>query len=534
MAELTLLCVVLMLVAVLDVAAGKLKVPYPVLMVLCGLALGLFPRLPQIAFPPELMLPVFLPPLLFPAALLTSWRDFKNNLRPIMLLAVGLVLLTMAAVAWAAHACIPGLPWAAAFVLGAIVAPPDAIAATAVFERLDVPRRIVTILEGESLVNDVVALVAYRFAIAAVVTGSFSPTAAALQLPAVALGGAAIGGAVGLGVDWILRQLDNPPVQVTISLLAPFLAYLSAEHLGCSGALAIVTAGVLVGWRLPRMVSARTRLDMGAFWRMLVYLLNGIVFVFIGLELPQVTHGLSQHIGWSRLLWQTSAVSLVVIVVRLLWIFPAAYLPRFFLPSLRARDPYPDWRHLVIMGWSGMRGVDSLATALALPMVTAAGVHFPGRNIIIFISFAVILVTLVAQGLTLPVLIRLLGVKGDEKADCEEYVARMAANQAALNYLEGLEKAETEHHHQLTLLQAEYHERLAQLEEEEEDNDGSGNANGETAAPLSRFHQLAREALQIERDTIIDLRNQHRINDETLRVVQRDIDLADARLIERE
>jgi len=208
---------------------------------------------------------------------------------------VGLVLLSMAAVAWAAHTCIPGLPWAAAFVLGAIVAPPDAIAATAVFERLEVPRRIVTILEGESLVNDTVALVAYRFAIAAVVTGSFSPGTAALQLPAVAIGGAAIGGAVGLGVDWILRRLNDPPVQVTISLLAPFVAYLSAEHLGCSGALAIVTAGVLIGWRLPRMVSAPTRLEMGAFWRMLVYLLNGIVFVFIGLELPQVTQGLSQH-----------------------------------------------------------------------------------------------------------------------------------------------------------------------------------------------------------------------------------------------
>lgn len=529
MAELTLLCIVLMLIAVLDVAACKVRLPYPVLMVLCGLALGLFPRLPQIAFPPELMLPVFLPPLLFPAALLTSWRDFKNNLRPIMLLAVGLVLLTMVVVAWAAHACVPGLPWAAAFVLGAIVAPPDAIAATAVFERLEVPRRIVTILEGESLVNDTVALVAYRFAIVAVVTGSFSPASAALQLPAVALGGAVIGGAVGFGVDWILRRLDDPPVQVTITLLAPFLAYLSAEHLGCSGALAIVTAGVLVGWRLPRMIGARTRLEMAAFWRMLVYLLNGIVFVFIGLELPQVTHGLSQHTAWSRLFFQAGAVSLVVIVLRLLWMFPAAYLPRFFSPALRKRDPYPDWRHIVILGWSGMRGVDSLATALALPVATAAGAPFPGRDSIIFISFAVILVTLVAQGLSLPVLIRLLGVKGDEKADCEEYIARLAANQAALAYLTGLEKKDAEHHHQLALIQAEYHERIAQLEEEDEEDDET-----KEAAPLSRFHQLAREALKIERDTIIDLRNQHRINDETLRIVQRDIDLADARLDERE
>lgn len=536
MPQLELLCFVLMLVAVLDIAACKISLPYPVLMVLCGLTLGLIPHLPQIAFPPELVLPVFLPPLLFPAALLTSWHDFKFNLRPIFLLAVGLVLLTMVTVAWTAHAFIPGLPWAAAFVLGAIVSPPDAIAATAVFERLQVPRRIVTILEGESLVNDTVALVAYRFAITAVVTGTFSAGAAALEVPLVALGGAIIGGAVGLGVDWIMRRLDDPPVQATISLLTPFLAYLSAEQLGCSGVLAIVTAGVFLGWRLPRMVTARTRLHLSAFWQMLVYLLNGIVFIFIGLELPQVTQGLEQHTTWPRLLFQAGMVSVVTIVVRLLWIYPAAYLPRFLSSSLRARDPYPDWRDITIIGWSGMRGVDSLATALALPLATAVGAPFPGRNIIIFISFAVILVTLVAQGLSLPLLIRLLGVKGDGKADCEEHVARLAANQAALSYLEGLAESKAEHRQQLTLLQAEYHERLAQLElEEEEDEADSEEPSANAAAtPISPFFQLAREALQIERDAIIELRNKHRINDETLRVVQRDIDLADARIFERE
>jgi len=539
MAQLELLCFVLMLVAVLDIAARKIGLPYPVLMVLCGLSLGLIPRLPHFTFPPELVLPVFIPPLLFPAAFLTSWHDFKFNLRPIFLLAVGLVLLTMLVVAWTAHACIPGLPWSAAFVLGAIISPPDAIAATAVFERLEVPRRIVTVLEGESLVNDTVALVAYRFAITAVVTGTFSLSTAALEVPLVALGGAIIGGLIGLGVDWLQRRLDDPPVHVTISLLTPFLAYLTAEQLGCSGVLAIVTTGVFLGWRLPRMVTARTRLELGAFWHMLVYLLNGIVFVFIGLQLPQVTQGLEQHTSWSRLLFQTGAICAVTVVVRLLWIYPAAYLPRLLSSSLRARDPYPDWRDVTIIGWSGMRGVDSLATALALPFVTVTGAPFPGRNIIIFISFAVILFTLVAQGLSLPILIRLLGVKGDGKADCEEHVARLAANQAALAYLEGLVESKAEHGQQITLLQAEYHERLAQLELEEEETapcdaapeDASANSS---AAPISPFFQLAREALQIERDAIIELRNQHRINDETLRVVQRDIDLADARIFDRE
>jgi CPA1 family monovalent cation:H+ antiporter len=353
---------------------------------------------------------------------------------------------------------------------------------------------------------------------------------AALELPLVALGGAAIGGLVGLGVDWILRRIDDPPVQVTISLLAPFLAYLPAERCGTSGALAIVTAGVFIGWRLPRMITARTRLDMAAFWQMLVYLLNGIMFIFIGLQLPEVMGGLG-HKSWRSLIIEAGVVSAAVIGVRFLWVFPSAYLPRFLFKKIRIRDPYPDWRHLVIIGWSGMRGVDSLATALALPFVTAAGAPFPGRDTIIFISFVVILITLVAQGLTLPLLIRLLNVKGDGKADCEEYIARMAANQAAVAYLENLAKSDPEHQGQLGILQAQYHERLAQLESSE---DAAGSSASELDRPASPFHQFALQALGVEHDTLIDLRNKHRINDETLRVVQRDVDLAETRLIEME
>jgi Na+/H+ antiporter len=530
MPQFELVCFVLMLVAALDIAARKIRLPYPVLMVLTGLGLGLIPGLPRVTFAPELVLPVFLPPLLFPAAFLTSWHDFKSNLRPIILLAVCLVLLTMAVVAWVAHSFISDLSWPAAFVLGAIVSTPDAIAATSVFKSLEVPRRIVTVLEGESLVNDTVALVAYRFGVAAVLTGAFSASSAAIQLPLVAIGGAAIGVLVGLGVDWILRRLDDPPVQITISLLAPFIAYLSAERMDCSGALAIVTAGVLIGWRSPRTITARTRLEMTSFWRMLVYLLNGIIFVFIGLQLPQVMDGLG-HKSWGRLTFEAGAVSAAVVVVRLLWIFPSAYVPRFLFKKIRIRDPYPDWRHLVIIGWSGMRGVDSLATALALPFVTAAGTPFPGRDIIIFISFAVILVTLVAQGLTLPILIRMMNVKGDGKADREEHIARVSANQAALAYIENLAKSDAEHTDQLNLLQAQYQERLAQLECSEDDV-SSEDEDMDRSPPA--FQQFALGALQVEHETLINLRNKHRINDETLRVVQRDVDLAEARFVEME
>ncbi|MEI9892377.1 MAG: cation:proton antiporter [Chthoniobacter sp.] len=263
---------------------------------------------------------------------------------------------------------------------------------------------------------------------------------------------------------------------------------------------------------------------------MLVYLLNGVIFVFIGLQLPQVMHGL-QHRAWANLLLEAGAISLVVIAVRILWIFPSAYLPRFLSPRIRARNPYPDWRHLAIVSWSGMRGVDSLATALALPLITAAGAPFPGRDIIIFVSFAVILVTLVAQGLTLPFLIRILRIGGDEKAWCEEHTARVLANQAALAYLQRLAQSDTEHAEQISLLEAQYHERLAQLETIGEANESQA---GVIEAEASRYHQVAREALRVEREKIIDLRNEHRINDETLRVVERDIDLADARLSERE
>ncbi len=519
-----------MLVAVLDIAARKIDLPYPVLMVVSGLALGLIPGLPRVTLAPELVLPIFLPPLLFPAAFLTSWHDFKSNLRPIILLAVFLVVVTMVAVAWLAHTLVPELPWSAAFVLGAIVSPPDAIAATAVFKTLDVPRRVVTVLEGESLVNDTAALVAYRFGIAAVVMGSFSPAAAAVQLPLVAIGGAIIGGAVGLGVNWIQGRLDDPPVQITISFLTPFLAYLPAESLGCSGVLAIVTAGVYLGWRAPRIFTARTRLEVASFWKMLVYFLNGLIFIFIGLQLPQVMEGL-KHRAWGTLAFEAGAVSGVVILVRLVWIYPSAYLPRFLSASLRARDPYPDWRHVAIIGWSGMRGVDSLATALALPLVTAAGTPFPGRDIIIFISFAVILVTLVAQGLTLPFLIKLMRVKGDGKAECEEHMARLKANQEALAYVLRRKETDAKYAPQLRLLEAQYHERISQLENVEDPNLSE---EDNTEVPLSPFDQIAREALRVEREAIIDLRNEHRINDETLRVVQRDIDLADARFFERE
>ena len=292
MAEIELVCLLLIVVAALDIVARKVGLPYPVLLVLSGLALSLVPYLPHVALDPELALLVFLPPLLYRAAFFTSWRDFRRNLRPIALHAFGLVLTTTVAVAWVAHSLMPRLPWAAALILGAIVSPPDAIAATAVLQRMKIPRRIIAVLEGESLVNDSIALVAYRFGIGAVVTGSFSLPAAMIELPVVGLGGVFVGFVGGMAVHWIQRRLDDPPVQITIALLTPFAAYLPAEQLGLSGVLAVVTAGLYIGWRSPLTLTPRTRLEAVAFWGIVVFLLNGVIFILIGLQLPDVVGGL--------------------------------------------------------------------------------------------------------------------------------------------------------------------------------------------------------------------------------------------------
>src|SRR5882672_8564216 len=422
----------LLAVAVLALLARKLHIPYPILFVIGGLLLGLIPKLPKVRLDPELVFLFFLPPLLFPAALFTSWRDFRANLRPISLLAIGLVLFTTVAVAWLAHYFM-GLPLAAGFVLGAIISPPDAIAAAAIADRLKVPRRIVTILEGESLVNDATALVAYRFAVAAVVTGSFSLARAGAQFFVVGIGGIVLGLAAGWLAEQFHKRVDDAPIEITVSLLTPFVTYLSAERLGLSGVLAVVTAGLYLGWRMPEILSFQTRLRGGPVWEMVEFLLTGFVFILIGLQLPEVLRGLSGNsIPLHRLVWDALVISVAVILIRILWVFPATYLPRLIFKKLCRHDPYPKWQHVTIVAWTGMRGVVSLAAALALPDKIQDNSPFPGRDLILFLTFVVILVTLVVQGLSLPPLIRWLGVKDDGSAEKEELEARLKANQAAL------------------------------------------------------------------------------------------------------
>jgi monovalent cation/hydrogen antiporter len=512
-------------VAVLAVVACKLTLPYPIVLIISGLALSFVPRLPEVRLNPDIVFYFFLPALLYPAALFTSWRDFRRNLRPILLLAIGLVLATTLTIAWIAHAIVPALPWAAAFALGAIVSPPDAIAATAIIRRLGVPHRIQVILEGESLVNDATALVALQFAIAALVTGTFSVGNAAIRFTWVAAGGIAFGLLVGAAMRWVQSHLDDPPIQITISLLTPFIAYLPAERLHVSGVLATVAAGIFLGWHSPLMIGARTRLQAYAFWEMVVFLLNGFIFIVIGLQLPGILRALNVESLTGPII-TAAAISSAVILVRFAWVIPATYLPRLFSSKLRKRDPIPPWQHVAITSWAGMRGVVSLAAAFALPLVLSDGNPFPGRDYILFFAFSVILTTLVLQGLTLPYLIRKLGITHDGEADEEERRARVEANKAAIELIEKLRANGKFSPETVDRLRAEYDERVGQLELCAENPD---DCRGEVATP--QYQRLQREALRVERRTIIRLRNERVINDDALRHIQRDLDLAEARLI---
>jgi CPA1 family monovalent cation:H+ antiporter len=516
----------LLAVAVLALLARKLHIPYPILFVIGGLLFGWIPGLPKMTtLNPDLVFLFFLPPLLYPAALFTSWRDFRLNLRPISLLAIGLVLFTTVAVAYLAHYFMH-LPLAAGFVLGAIISPPDAIAATAIAERLKVPRRIVTILEGESLVNDATALVAYRFAIAAVVNGSFSLVNASGQFFVVGIGGIAIGFIVGWLAQQFHKRVDDAPIEITVSLLTPFAAYLGAERLGVSGVLAVVVAGLYLGRRMPELLTFKTRLQGGPVWEMVEFILNGFVFILIGLQLPGILHALSNEaIPVYRLVWYALLISVAVIVIRLLWVFPAAYLPRLLFKSIRRRDPYPSWRHVTLIGWTGMRGVVSLAAALAIPLTIPNNISFPGRDLILFLTFVVIMATLIVQGLSLPLLIRWLGVKDDGSMEIEEREARLKANEAALARLNEIGEREPAKADALHRLRAEYEDHILQVKGAE-----FGNAGTSLRLFSSEFERLSHEALQVERRTILKLRNEDAISDEVLRRIQRDIDLAEARL----
>ena len=516
-------------VVALAIIAPRLHIPYSILLVLGGLLLGFVPGLPRFTLDPDVVFLLLLPPLLYSSAWLTSWRDFRANLKSISRLTLGLVLLTTLVVAVVVHVLIPGLPWAVAFALGAIVSPTDAVAATAIAQRLGIPQRIVTILEGESLVNDATGLVAYRFAVAAVVTGVFSLGEASLQFVVVSVEGIALGLVAGWGLSYDHRWLDNPPLEITVTLVTPFAVYLLGEEvLHVSGVLATVTTGLYLTWRAPTFFSSGTRLQAEAVWAMLIFLLNGLVFILIGLQLPGILAILNTTIAGRSpilLIWDAALVSLTVILVRLVWAFTQALLPRLLSRRLRERDPYPGWRSVVLIGWTGMRGAVSLAAALALPEVTAEGAAFPERAFVIYLTFGVILATLVVQGLSLPLLIRGLGLHDDGASERQEMQARLTAAQAALARLDELASQNEVSQESAQHLRKHYEAQVRSITKrfkKAEDEPGEDHA--------TTYQQLQREALQAERSAVIGLRNRREINDEVLRRIERELDLEEQRL----
>jgi CPA1 family monovalent cation:H+ antiporter len=496
-----------------------------VLLVLGGLALGLIPGLPQINPEPDIVFLIFLPPLVYLAASSTALRDLRFNLRPILFLSIGLVFFSVLVVAGVAYLTAASLSWPAAFVFATIVAPTDTVAITAITDRLSLPRRIVTILEGESLINDAAALVAYRAAVTAVRTGSaFSPGDAALFFLKASVGGVATGVLTGWLVVRVRRRLSDPAINLTVSLLTPFGAYLSAEALGVSGILSTVAAGLVVGRHLADILSPETRVQSTAFWGMLVFMLNGLAFILIGLQLRSIMGELTDF-SYLQLFGYAAAVSVAVIAARFLWVFPATYLPRWLAPSIREFDPYPPWRAVVVVSWSGMRGVDSLAAALALPLVTSTGKPFPQRHLILYLSFSVILATLVVQGLTLPWLIRWLRLTDTGAEESEENQARFAASQAALERLDALAPEAGVPPYVVEHLRVQYtHQADRYLARFDPHDDGARETY------IAAVHRLKRELVRAQREVVVKLRNREAISDDVLRRIQRDLDLEELRL----
>ncbi|MEA2178088.1 MAG: monovalent cation/hydrogen antiporter [Solirubrobacteraceae bacterium] len=508
----------LVAVVVLGALATRIGVPYPILLVVGGLVLGFLPGVPDVRLEPELVLVVFLPPLLYQSAFFANLRELRADARSITLLSTVLVLVTATAVAVAAHALIDGLPWAACFALGAIVAPTDPVAATTIARRLNVPRRTVNILEGEALVNDATALVAYRIAVGAIGGGTFSLIDAGFEFVAGAAVGAAIGFVVARVIAEIRRRLDDPPVEITLSLLSGYAAYVPAEQLGASGVIAAVTAGIALGWWAPEIASPLVRQQGFALWSLLVFLLNAILFVLIGLQLPQILDALRGESPWA-LLGTAVAISAVVIVTRLVWLLASPHIVRALDRRQAQRARRIGWRMRTIAAWSGMRGSVSLAAALALPAET------PQRDLLVFLTFAVILATLVLQGLTLPALIRRLGVRGDDDEAREELRARLTATQAALARIEELATEEWTRDETVERMTAFYGYRRRRLKARAGKIEDDGYEDRSQA-----YQRMVREVLDAQRRAVVELRNQGVISNDVMHRIERELDLEDQRL----
>lgn len=526
-----LLLALLAAVALIAGLAKRLAISYPVLLVIAGVLCSLLPHVPRIPLPPDVVFYIFLPPLLYAAAWQTSWREFRHHLFSISLLAVGLVFFTAVGVALTAHFFMPGFDWRLGFLLGAIVSPTDAPAATSIARRIGLPHMLVDLLEGESLVNDATGLLALQFGLEMIVNRATPPLGRSILEFLWLLGGGLL---IGLVIGWLVAQLERwveeGPIEIALSIIVAYAAYLAGEAAHASGVISVVTTGLYLSRRSSSLFSPQSRLQLMSVWDALEFLLNGLVFLLIGLQLPYVLNAI-QGYSLFRLSLYGLAFSAVLIALRLLWTFPAAHFAHFVRTRIFRQDyPMPQPRSLFVLGWTGMRGVVALAAAVSLPLTIADGSPFPQRNIIVFLTFSVILVTLVLQGLTLPAVVRAVGLAEDNSPACEEDEARQIVLQSAIVYLQGLKSEQLEKESGAATVIAgvlgRFRFRLEELRA-----GGPDDPSTEESGQRLTSRTLLLDTYRKQREALNTLRGEGRIGDGVYRTLERELDLGESRLV---
>ena len=525
--NLLLILSLLFTISMLTIVSGKLKISYPIFLVVAGLLISLIPGIPSISLSPDLVFLIFLPPLLYSAAWNTSWSDFWKNKRPISLLAFGLVIFTAASVALVSNLIIPDFPIAYGFLLGGIISPPDAIAATSVLQGLKVPKRMVSILEGESLINDASSLIVFRFALAAILTGNFNFGEASKDFLLVVVMGIVIGIAIANIVYFIHRFFPTTPdIDTAITLISPYFMYIAAEHFDFSGVLSVVCGGLFLSYRSQEIFSYETRISAAGLWSTLTFLLNGFVFILIGLQLPGILSELGNYSIWEAIGYAL-IISLITIIIRIIWVFPGAYIPRFLFKSIREKEPRPTERMVFLVAWSGMRGVVSLASALAIPLTLLDGSTFPHRNLILFITFVVILVTLVLQGLSLKPLIKLLKVEVNEETEkTQDLDLRIQLAETVLTYMD-INYSEHAINHDAYKRVKERYERMIEMTKRKLE---SAEAQEEDDNFRKEYRQMLIELVQVRRLALKRYRYAKQFNEDLIREREWELDLEEARL----
>lgn len=526
MDNVSIIVILLFGITFLGILSKKYNFPFPIVLVISGVLISLIPGLPIVELSPEVVFLLFLPPILYAAAWNTSWHEFKLAIRPISLASIGLVFFTTALVAVAAHLIIPGLSWPFAFLIGAIVSPPDAVAATSVTKGLGLSPRLIAILEGESLVNDASGLIAYKYALAAITLGNFVLWEAGLNFIVVACAGIALG----LTLAYLILQIHkrwvcDPVIEVTLTVLTPFAAYLLAEHFHFSGVLAVVSAGLYISYRSGEALGHQSRIMAYSVWEVIIYILNSLIFILIGLQLRSVLKGIS-HYSIPELLIYGIVISLTVIIVRFIWVYPSAMVPRWLSKRIREREPF-DARNMVVFGWAGMRGVVSMAAALALPLTLPNGTIFPHRDLIIFLTFCVILSTLVLLGLTLPWLIRKLKIE-PHSIVLEEYTVRTQIVSTAISHIE--ENLAMTSEELLQNIKSKYEVKYNRLQKTELPANYFGKGKQLPQSVFNEFTRMQIDLIKVERSAIEGLHRNGLASEEILRKVERELDLEETRL----